>query len=271
MAYIDTHCHASPHWYEPVESLLAQMDRHHIEKAVLVQLNGQYNNTYQFECVARYPDRLASVALVDATQPDAPAQLARLAEQGAQGVRLAANMRSPGDDPLAIWRQAQTLGMSVSCSGGADLFAEPAFAELAAAVPDLPIIIEHMASLKAKPGELPPAHLCDRIFELARYPNLYMKIHGLGEICTRNMPITEPFPFDRTGIELLRRAYAAFGADRLMWGSDYPPVSGREGYGNALQLTMAELADCSPAEHAQIFGGVAAQVYGLQGSGSSAQ
>jgi len=42
--------------------------------------------------------------LVDHTRPDALAQLARLAEQGAAGVRFRADVRSPGDDPLAIWR-----------------------------------------------------------------------------------------------------------------------------------------------------------------------
>jgi L-fuconolactonase len=260
---IDTHCHASPHWYEPVESLLAQMDRHGIDKAVLVQINGQYNNAYQFECVARHPDRLASVVIVDVAQENAPAQLAQLAEQGAQGVRLAATVRSPGDDPLAIWRQAHALGMSVSCSGAPEHFADAAFAQLVEELPDLPIIIEHLASLKAGPGQLPDAELCNRIFGLARYPNLCMKIHGLGEICARNMPVTEPFPFDRTGVTLLRRAYDAFGTQRLMWGSDFPPVSGREGYGNALHLTQAELADLSSEEHALVFGGVAARVYGL--------
>lgn len=261
MGVIDTHCHASPHWYEPVESLLTQMDRYGVEKAVLVQLNNKYNNTYQFECVARYPDRLASVALVDVKQADAPEQLAQLAEQGAQGVRFAADIRSPGDDPLAIWRKAESLGMSVSCSGTPENFADPAFAELAAALPNLPIIIEHLASLKAKPGEMPSDALCNPIFDLARLPNLYMKIHGLGEICARNIPVTEPFPFDRTGVALLRMAYDAFGAERIMWGSDFPPVSGREGYGNALHLTQAELADLSQQEHDLIFGGVAEKVY----------
>jgi L-fuconolactonase len=263
MVLIDTHCHASPHWYEPVESLLAQMDRYGVEKALLVQLNGQYNNAYQAECVAHHPDRLASVVLVDATQADAPHQLARLVEQGAKGVRLGATVRSPGEDSLAIWRKAQELGLPVSCSGTPQHFAADDFAQLVEAVPDLPIVIEHMASLKAAGGQLPDAGLIDRIFSLVRYPNLYMKIHGLGEICTRNLPVTEPFPFDRTGIALLRRAYDAFGAERLMWGSDFPPVSGREGYGNALRLTMAELADLSPEEHALVFGGVAARVYQL--------
>jgi predicted TIM-barrel fold metal-dependent hydrolase len=32
--------------------------------------------------------------------------------------------------------------------------------------------------------------------------------------------------------------YEAFGASRIMWGSDFPPVAGREGYRNALQSPM---------------------------------
>ncbi|MGN6697998.1 MAG: amidohydrolase family protein, partial [Thermomicrobiales bacterium] len=108
---IDTHCHASPVWYEPVESLLAQMERNGVDAAVLIQMQGQFNNDYQFECVQRYPGKLASVVLVDVSQPNAPATLERLAQQGAAGVRLGPAWRSPGGDPLAIWRAAARLGL----------------------------------------------------------------------------------------------------------------------------------------------------------------
>jgi predicted TIM-barrel fold metal-dependent hydrolase len=53
-----------------------------------------------------------------------------------------------------------------------------------------------------------------------------------------------------------------------MWGSDYPPVSGREGYTNALRLPMAELAripGCGDAERDQIFGGTAQSIFPLRG------
>ena len=36
-------------------------------------------------------------------------------------------------------------------------------------------------------------------------------------------------------------AIEAFDANRLMWGSDFPPSAGREGYGNALQLPMQQV------------------------------
>ena len=32
------------------------MDRNEVQYAVLVQIRGQYNNDYQFECVDRFPE-----------------------------------------------------------------------------------------------------------------------------------------------------------------------------------------------------------------------
>jgi hypothetical protein len=39
-----------------------------------------------------------------------------------------------------------------------------------------------------------------------------------------------------------------------MWGSDFPPVAGREGYRHALCWTLEHLAFCSEADKAWIFG-----------------
>jgi hypothetical protein len=41
---VDSHCHALPHWFEPVEVLLHQMDANGVEKATLVQVRGQLDN-----------------------------------------------------------------------------------------------------------------------------------------------------------------------------------------------------------------------------------
>jgi L-fuconolactonase len=42
----------------------------------------------------------------------------------------------------------------------------------------------------------------------------------------------------------------AFGPSRLMWGGDFPPVAGREGYRNALHWTLEHLAFCSADDKA---------------------
>jgi len=261
MVIVDTHCHVSPYWYEPVESLLYHMDQNEVAHAVLVQYMGQFNYAYQVECIRRFPGRFASVVLLETGQPSAVEELERLAEQGAGGVRLRAETRSPGEDPLAIWRKAEELGLPVSCGGQNTAFASEAFAQVIQAVPKLPIIIEHLGSVNAPDGENAPYEVRRRVFALARFPNAYIKIHGLGEICRRTSPVQEPFPFERDGLAVLDLAYQAFGPERMMWGSDYPPVSGREGYRNALQLPLAEFENKPAVERELIFGGVAMKLF----------
>jgi predicted TIM-barrel fold metal-dependent hydrolase len=186
-------------------------------------------------------------------------------------VRLRADVRSPGDDPLAIWREAERVGIAVSCSGGGGALASPQFAELVAAVPRLPIVLEHMAGQHGLSGRGQAAERSGNrqvddgglkaVLGLARFPNVYVKLTGLGEFAERAMPVNHPFPFVRPIPPLLDQFCDAFGPGRLMWGSDYPPVSIREGYANALQFPMQELAHKGEADRAQIFGETALKVF----------
>lgn len=262
---IDSHVHVAPNWYEPVETLLFQLDANGVDKAVLVQQQGQFDNSYILECSWNYSDRFYAVVLVDVRRPDAADQLRDLAEQGAHGIRLRPTDRSPGDDPLAIWRQAEALSLPISCVGTVDLFCDPAFAEVIEAVPNTTIIIEHLGSVNQPDGEEAPFPRRRKVFELARYPNVAIKFHGLGEICPRLQPFPQPFPFDRSYLELFDLAYQAFGADRMLWGSDFPPVSGREGYANALRWPREHFASLSDTEQAALFGATALRIYGKIG------
>jgi len=175
-------------------------------------------------------------------------------------VRLRPWSRSPGADPLAIWRTAERRRLPVSCLGTADEFGAPEFARLVESVPGLTIVLEHLAGIGSASAE-PDADALERLLALARYPELYVKIPGLGEFCQRAMPVGEPFPFARPIPPLLPRFYEAFGPDRLMWGSDYPPVAGREGYRNALSLVMAQFDAYPLAARRAIFGETALSVF----------
>lgn len=260
MGIVDAHCHASAAWYEPVEALLPHMAAHGVERAVLVQIHGQYDNSYLLDCTRRHPDRLASVVLVDPTSPTAERDLGTLADRGIAGVRLKAGDRSPGRDPLALWRAAQRLDLPVSCSGRSAEFASPDFRQLVATLPRLRIVLEHLAGANY-PNEQDTVEVRRRAFDLANWPHVYIKVHGLGEFAPRAQPMSEPFPFARPLPPLLEMACEAFGPARMMWGSDFPPVSAREGYANALHLTMAALDHLSPAERSRIFAGTATELY----------
>jgi len=147
----------------------------------------------------------------------------------------------------------------VSCLGTDAEFASDDFVKLVQELPNLSMVMEHLAGIGfARPPD-PAIH--DRVLALARYSNVYVKIPGLGEFCQRAMPVQEPFPFVQPIPPLLDRFYDAFGPSRLMWGSDYPPVAGREGYQNALRLCMAQFESRSAADREAIFGGTALAVF----------
>lgn len=132
------------------------------------------------------------------------------------------------------------------------------------ALPTLSIVMEHLARVGFARSEAERATQ-KALLGMARYPNLYVKIPGLGEFCERAMPVRERFMFVEPIPPLLTRFCDAFGAARLMWGSDYPPVAGREGYGNALRLPMAQLEHRTEEERAAIFGGTALEVFPIRG------
>jgi len=72
-------------------------------------------------------------------------------------------------------------------------------------------------------------------------------------ISPRPMPFPQPLRFPDVP-PFLRLAYDAFGASRLMWGSDLPPVAGCEGYPKALYWTLEHLKDPSDDDKAWSFG-----------------
>jgi L-fuconolactonase len=104
-----------------------------------------------------------------------------------------------------------------------------------------------------------------QVFALARYQNIAIKFHGLGEICPKLQPFPQAFPYDRTYLALFDLAYEAFGADRMLWGSDFPPVSANEGYANALRWPQEHFATLPMAEQAALFGETARRIYSKLG------
>ena len=247
MRIVDTHTHAGINWFEPVELLIHQMNLNDVEKAVLVQhglpQTGGYDHTYLFECVERFPGRFAVVVIVDVTKPDALDRLEGYASQGAVGGRLAPDQRSAGDDPLAIWRKADELGLVISSMGGIANTSSDEFNALVAQFPKMPFVLEHLAGGSDGAGfpanglgPQPPYARYKKALELAEYPNTYMKLPGLGELSRRPQVLKTRYGFDFYDSipPLVELAHDAFSPNRLMWGSDYPPVSQREGYRNAL-------------------------------------
>ena len=265
MVVVDTHCHASPYWFEPIEVLLDQMTRNGVDKAALIQFRGVYDNSYLIECMKRFPGRFSSVVIVDTGRADASERLQEWVFQGAEGLRLAPMERSPGSDPLAIWRDASYLGIVVSSLGTLEEFASSEFENVVKELSSLKIIIEHLGGVGPYFGPGRANRTLDlyayrTVLALAKYPNTYMKVPGLGEFCPRPSPFIQPMPFPDVP-PVIEMAIEAFGAQRLMWGSDFPPSANREGYGNALRLPMEHVKFKSEEDKKWVFGETAATLW----------
>jgi predicted TIM-barrel fold metal-dependent hydrolase len=148
----------------------------------------------------------------------------------------------------------------------------PQAAPIAERFPKLPLIIDHLGLRQPpldQPDDPPFANL-PQLLDLARFPNVTVKLCGLPALSK------ERFPF-RDAWSALRAITDAFGADRLMWASDTTRFAGSIGIGRFQNpatlgdypgkhtyaeslLFIGEAEVLSEAEKEAILGGTAAQV-----------
>ena len=94
---------------------------------------------------------------------------------------------------------------------------------LARAVPDLRLIVNHVANVPVTGGP-PPAAWTDLMRRLAEQPNVFMKVSGLVEGSKRTTgDAPASVDYYRSVLDAL---WTLFGPDRLIYGSNWP-VSGR--------------------------------------------
>ncbi len=257
---IDTHCHAGRNWFQPIETLEFEMDQAGVDAAVLIQHGGTYDNGYLFEEAAKRAGRFKVVVMIDPADPDPLGKLEQLAGQGAVGVRIAPDGTfSALSDVTDIWRRAGELGLVVSSLGDARRFSSASFKKIIDDSPDTQIVIEHLAGVGITD---PPYTDFESALEAAQRPNTTIKVPGLGEITPRPPVLLPGFRFENVP-PLFEMAHEAFGADRMMWGSDFPPSAGREGYANTLEGVRSHPAFSNGGDVDWILGKTAARVWGF--------
>ena len=212
-------------WYRdaPVsaEGLLEEMDGAGVDKAVLVQAYSAYgsDNAYVTAAAQAHADRGTSVVIVDGGTGGAAA-LRTLAEHDeVTGVRLFAigNPSLPRlDDELAapIWETAIALDLRIVVTILAPQL--PELRTMLARHPDTPIVLDHCGFPEVTGGPAFPR--VAELFALAAAPNLHLKVSS---------HLLELVEAERDPHDFVDRLAAEFGADRLLWGSDYPQTHDR--------------------------------------------
>jgi L-fuconolactonase len=131
----------------------------------------------------------------------------------------------------------------------------PAAVELAALLPEQPFVLDHLAKPRVKTGEI--AEWRRDIEALARHVNVSCKLSGLvTEAAWRGWKRSDFTPY-------LEVVLAAFGPDRLMYGSDWPVCLVAADYAEVAGIARDFLSRLSPAEQDLVWGGTATRCYGL--------
>jgi predicted TIM-barrel fold metal-dependent hydrolase len=129
-----------------------------------------------------------------------------------------------------------------------------AAAELAAACPGVTFVLQHAGMLE----DLSPAGIAQwqaGMALLARQPNVVSKLSGLGTFLRRNDPAHIAF--------VAAEAIRLFGAQRCLFGSNFPIEKLWTSYAELAAAYRAAIAGLPPADQAAITGGVARRVYRL--------
>ena len=122
--------------------------------------------------------------------------------------------------------------------------------------PDVRFVLDHCAKPPITSGDL--SEWRRGIERIARHPNLSCKISGLiTEASWTQWAASDIFP-------CLDVTADAFGADRLMFGSDWPVCLLAGEYARVAELVELWAARLTAAERARVFGGTATSVYRLE-------
>jgi predicted TIM-barrel fold metal-dependent hydrolase len=229
-----------------VEDFLALMTAAGVGRAVLVQPMSAYgfDNRYVVDSARAHSDRLASVVIID-TVDDPADRLRAMADQGISGVRLFAI----GNPTLARLDDPKALGL---CAVAAELGLRVVVTILSSQLPELramlerfpevTIVLDHCGFPDLSGGA--PYPKAGDLFELATLPNVILKVSG---------HLLEHAEATGDPRDLVDQLAAAFGADRLLWGSNYSQTHDRS-YAALLELGRAACSRLSPADQRAFLG-----------------
>lgn len=207
------------------EWLLDEMKRYNVDHVVIshVCYYGR-NNSYTSHCVKKWPNKFAGYGLLvgyrlyPPSDQENASRLERLVkEDGLIGLRLSPIYDRDVvwlNDPVCypLWKKAEALGCVFH------IFLAPhqvrQVADMAERFPGVNVVIDHMAMIDITAAD---SDGFGPLLDLARFPNVYIRVSLHNPSKTRQMPYRDVWPF-------LRRLYDRYGARRMVWANFFEYV-----------------------------------------------
>jgi L-fuconolactonase len=223
-----------------------------VERVIVVQSQEADADTAWLLSIASDPLIAGVVGWTDFLDPDAATAIGRLASNS----RLR-GLRPMVQDREADWYDAPDLDPAFAAMTTLDLVLDalvrpphlPSLLRLVMRHPDLRIVVDHGA--KPVPNDL--TIWSKQMSLLASLPNVSCKLSGLLTELPPGAPAADVAP-------IFEHLWNAFGAERLMWGSDWPVLTLAGGYDAWLNQCRLLVP---PAHHDAVFDGNARRIYGI--------
>jgi len=240
-----------------VDTLIAAMDDAGVAKAAVVHSSTTYgfDNSYVVDGCNRFAERLIAVGSVDVAAGDAVPVIRDWVDRGLKGLRIFTGGSTKDFDPTELenpaaypaWELLGELGVPMCIQTGP--VGLPQVTDLARRFPGVNIILDHLGRPDVLDG--PPYARADSLFALSDIPNIYLKLTPriFGDVTKGEASAQTFFP----------KVAAAFGANRMAWGSNFPTSPGT--LADILATARAGLASLSESDQDWIFGKTAQGLY----------
>jgi L-fuconolactonase len=234
-----------------------------VDRTVLVQTITVPEETPEFLALAAEHDLIgAVVGWTDLTRPGIADELARLRElPGGQYLKGIRHQVQGEADPEWLLRPDVRRGLAAVADAGLayDLVVLPhqlpACVRAAAHHDGLTFVLDHLGKPPIASGQLEPWATALR--SLAALPNTVCKLSGLvTEADWKTWSTADLLPYADVTLD-------AFGAHRLMFGSDWPVCTLAATYGQVADVAAELTTALGASERAEVFAGTATRVYDL--------
>ena len=208
-----------PHREPPLgaEELIREMDAAGVSRAILVPPSWDNDrNDLVLAAAQKYPDRFAVMGRMSMEAPESREKIATWRDQrGMLGLRCSFN-RPKWLPALTegrvdwLWQESEKAGMPLMV-----IVTHPTvhlIDRVAERYPKLKLILCHLALQSSKKDEEAFREL-DLLLAIAKRPNVAVKVSALPTYTTDSYPYRALHPY-------LKRVHAAFGAQRMFWGTD---------------------------------------------------
>lgn len=128
--------------------------------------------------------------------------------------------------------------------------------QLCTEFPSTPVLLDHLAFCKPPIDDEERQHFSSML-QLSRFPQVYIKFSALFRVSRK------PCPYDDLS-QALSEVVSSYGANRVMWGSDFPYVVPECGYKEAKEAVvhLAQQVPLSSSDLEWIMGKTVAMMFG---------